>query len=84
MKLYQELNNKLNVLCSAKYCIAFSYSTVIGIRDKRNNIAYISLKKWGVTSGKHRNLFVKDYCDGIKIEYLEQEKLEELADNLGI
>lgn len=84
MKLYQELNNKLNIVCGEKWCIAFSSSTIIGIRDKKNNIAYITNKKWGCTTGKHRNLFVDVYCDGIKIEYVEQEKIEEIANNLGL
>lgn len=61
MKLNQDCNNKFNVLVTKRFCIAFSYSTCIGIFDKNLNIAYITSEKYGTTTGRHRNKFINDY-----------------------
>lgn len=71
MKLNQELNNKLNVVVTKRYCLAFSYSTLIGILDKQQRVVIINNEKYGTTTGKHKRYFLKEYCN---IENLEKIK----------
>lgn len=83
MKLNQEHNNKFNVVVGTNYCIAFSYSTVIGILDKKNNILFITSEKYGTTTGRHRNSLKNDYCyDNTKVEYKTEKELNEIADKI--
>lgn len=74
MILRQELNNKLNVVVTKRYCLAFSYSTLIGILDKKEKTVIINNKQYGTTTGRHKRYFLKEYCnidnlDKIKTSY---------------
>lgn len=35
MKLNQDCNSKLNVVVGCRYCLGFSYSTIIAVLDKK-------------------------------------------------
>lgn len=85
MKLNQDLNNKFNVVVCKKFCFAFSYSTLIAILDKENNIAYLSTEKYGTTTGKHKNRFKSDYIySNTKVVELSENDLNKFADDLKI
>ena len=88
MEIRQELNNKLNVVITRRYCIAFSYTTIIGILDKRTNTARITEEKHSNTTCRHRKFFEREYCGAeregntTKFYYISQEELEDIAEDI--
>ena len=83
MKLNQDCNNKLNVVVGKKYCIAFSYSTVIAVLDKENKVMYVTTEKYGTTTGRHRNRFIEDYKSNMtRIEYKTQSEINIFIKNM--
>ncbi len=85
MKLYQELNNKLSIVSGARLDFAFSYSTLVAIYDKINNVCFLTSEKYSRTTSKHLNLFKNDYLrTDTKIESKTEQELNKIADDLKI